>query len=191
MAARKTVTFVTGSANKLKEVKAILGDSFPYNLESLNIDLPEYQGEPDDISVRKCRAAVELGKGGPLIVEDTCLCFNALGGLPGPYIKWFLTKLENEGLYKLLTGWEDKSAQAICTLAFCDGGEVKLFKGIVNGTIVSPRGPPLFGWDRIFQPDGHDRTYAELGPEGKDKISHRYLAVQAFRDYVLRTVAAT
>lgn len=63
---------------------------------------------------------------GPVIVEDTCLCYNALQGLPGPYIKWFMEKLGNEGLVRLLAGWEDKSAQAICTIAYFDGEDVKV-----------------------------------------------------------------
>lgn len=57
-------------------------------MESVNIDLDEYQGEPDEIAQKKCLAAVER-LNCPVITEDTCLCFNALGGLPGPYIKWF------------------------------------------------------------------------------------------------------
>ncbi|MPC33595.1 Inosine triphosphate pyrophosphatase [Portunus trituberculatus] len=81
MAARGLV-FVTGNAKKLEEVRAILGDSFPFRLVSQKIDLPEYQGEADEVSRKKCEAAAELVKG-PVIVEDTCLCFNALGGLPG------------------------------------------------------------------------------------------------------------
>jgi inosine triphosphate pyrophosphatase len=53
---------------------------------SQNIDLPEYQGEPDDIVKEKCKAAANVVKG-PVLVEDTCLCFNALKGLPGnPFI---------------------------------------------------------------------------------------------------------
>uniref|UniRef100_A0A671UZX7 Inosine triphosphatase (nucleoside triphosphate pyrophosphatase) n=1 Tax=Sparus aurata TaxID=8175 RepID=A0A671UZX7_SPAAU len=92
--------------------------------------VPEYQGEPDEISIQKCKeAAKEID--GPVIVEDTCLCFNALGGLPGPYIKWFLDKLKPEGLYKLLAGFEDKSAWALCTFAFSAGRDepVQLFRG--------------------------------------------------------------
>lgn len=88
--------FVTGNAKKLEEVTQILGDSSPYTLVAKKIDLPEYQGEPDEISVQKCREAARQVQG-PVIVEDTCLCFNALGGLPGPYIKWFLEKLKPEG----------------------------------------------------------------------------------------------
>lgn len=59
------------------------------------------QGEPEDISREKCRIAAKL-VGGAVMVEDTSLCFNALGGLPGPYIKWFLEKLGHEGLNNML-----------------------------------------------------------------------------------------
>ena len=74
---------------------------------------------------------------GPVIVEDTSLAFNGLNGLPGPYIKWFLEKLHPEGLFKLLAGFEDKSAQAVCTFAFArdEKSEVILFQGITKGTI--------------------------------------------------------
>ncbi|XP_062412429.1 inosine triphosphate pyrophosphatase-like, partial [Sardina pilchardus] len=113
-----------------EQVIQILGDKFPYKLISKKIDLPEYQGETDDISIQKCKEAAKLVDG-PVIVEDTCLCFKALGGLPGPYIKWFLDKLKPEGLNKLLAGFEDKSAWAFCTFAFCAGKDkpVQLFRG--------------------------------------------------------------
>ncbi|KAH0638168.1 hypothetical protein MTR67_041576 [Solanum verrucosum] len=79
----RSVTFVTGNAKKLEEVRAILGQSIPF--QSLKLDLPELQGEPEDISKEKARiAAKEVN--GPVLVEDTCLCFNALKGLPGPYM---------------------------------------------------------------------------------------------------------
>ncbi len=84
---------------------------------SHNIDLDEFQGEADDVARRKCLEAVRLLKC-PVIVEDTCLCFNAMGGLPGPYIKWFLKKLGPEGLHRMLSGFQDKSACAICTFAY-------------------------------------------------------------------------
>ncbi|TNN41698.1 Inosine triphosphate pyrophosphatase [Liparis tanakae] len=83
--AGRSVVFVTGNAKKLEEVIQILGDRFPYKLVSKKIDLPEYQGEPDEISIQKCKEAAQQIDG-PVIVEDTCLCFKALGGLPGPYI---------------------------------------------------------------------------------------------------------
>ncbi|VDN55112.1 unnamed protein product [Dracunculus medinensis] len=173
-------------------------------VESVNIDLDEYQGEPDEIAQKKCLAAVER-LNCPVITEDTCLCFNALGGLPGPYIKWFLNKLKPVGLYKLLAGFEDKTAYAICTFAYCEGvgKSVQLFQGIFNffqhcsshlilyrsysgrtdGCITKPRGETAFGWDPCFQPDGYILTYAEMDKSLKNMISHRAKALQKMKDF--------
>jgi inosine triphosphate pyrophosphatase len=85
----------------------------------------------------------------------------------------------------LLAGFEDKSAEAICIFAYSAGepdSEVKLFIGRTPGTIVAPRGPTDFGWDPCFQPEGFDKTYAELSKEQKNKISHRGKAVEAFKN---------
>lgn len=65
---------------------SILGDTLPFNLVSDKIDLPELQGEPEEVSREKCKLAA-LQVRGPVMVEDTSLCYNALGGLPGVYIK--------------------------------------------------------------------------------------------------------
>ena len=78
----------------------------------------------------KCQAAYDLIQG-PCVVEDTCLCFNALKGLPGPYIKWFLKSIGPEGLFKMLQGFDDHSAYAMATLAYTDSSSengVQLFK---------------------------------------------------------------
>ena len=83
----KKTMFVTGNAKKLEEVVQILGDKFPCTLVVQKIDLPEYQGERGEISIRKCWEVARQVQG-PVLMKDTCLCFNALeGGLPGPYIK--------------------------------------------------------------------------------------------------------
>ncbi|XP_012310779.1 inosine triphosphate pyrophosphatase isoform X3 [Aotus nancymaae] len=161
----KKIVFVTGNAKKLEEVIQILGDKFPCTLVAQKIDLPEYQGEPDEISIQKCQEAARQVQG-PVLVEDTCLCFNALGGLPGPYIKWFLEKLKPEGLHQLLAGFEDKSAYALCTFALSTGDPsqpVHLFRGRTLGQIVAPRGCRDFGWDPCFQPDGYEQTCCTRG----------------------------
>lgn len=187
---QRTLTFVTGNVKKLEEVKAILGSNFPYEVVNHMLDLPELQGEIDEVSIKKCQEAARRLKR-PVFIEDTSLCFNALGGLPGPYIKWFLDKIKPEGLHKMLTGWEDKTAEAVCTFAYCSGTddnlEVILFQGITKGTIVSPRGCRDFGWDCIFQPDGYDKTYGELPKEEKNKISHRFKALDKLRNNFLQT----
>lgn len=66
-------------------------------LKQVDVDLPEYQGSsPEEIARLKCHHAVRM-VGGPVLVEDTCLAFDALKGLPGPYIKWFLRAVGPEG----------------------------------------------------------------------------------------------
>ncbi|KAJ1977647.1 acetyl-coenzyme A synthetase 2 [Dimargaris xerosporica] len=183
MTGRIPLVFVTGNQNKLREVQAILGDVVP--IESQALDLPELQGTTAEVSADKCRRAAEIIKG-PVITEDTSLCFNAMNGLPGPYIKWFLKNLGTDGLNKMLIGFEDKSAFALCTLAYCagPGDEPVLFEGKTLGTIVPPRGPGVFGWDSAFQPDGHDKTYAELDPAVKNTISHRFRALELLKAFL-------
>ncbi|KAG9391639.1 Inosine triphosphate pyrophosphatase-like [Carpediemonas membranifera] len=173
----KTLTFVTGNKNKLAEVKAMLGKVEGIEIENHDVDLPELQGEPEDICREKTRLAAESIKG-PTIVEDTSLCFNALHGLPGPYIKDFLKKLGHEGLNTILAGFEDKSAYSQTIFGYTDGPghEVHLFPGRCQGRIVPPRGN-YFGWDPIFQPDGKEQTFAEMSHEEKNTISHRSRAL--------------
>eukprot|EP00798_Chlamydomonas_sp_ICE-L_P022079 gene22079-29143_t len=108
------------------------------------------------------------------MVEDTSLCFNAMGGLPGPYIKWFLEQLGHDGLNRMLAGFDDKTAYAQCIFAYSPGPgcEPITFVGRTEGKIVTARGPNDFGWDPVFQPDGFDKTYAEIDKETKNTISH-------------------
>lgn len=182
----RPVTFVTGNAKKLEEVRAILGQSIPF--QSLSLNLPELQGEPEDISKEKARLAAKQVNG-PVLVEDTCLCFNSLKGLPGPYIKWFLQKIGHEGLNNMLLAYEDKSAYALCvfSLALGPNEEPLTFLGQTLGKIVLPRGPNDFGWDPIFQPEGYDQTYAEMPKEEKNKISHRSRALALVKDHFAET----
>ncbi|XP_054743874.1 inosine triphosphate pyrophosphatase [Anastrepha obliqua] len=183
----KPITFVTGNAKKLEELVAILGDKFPRKVVSAKIDLPELQGTIEEIALNKCREAAKQVDG-PVLVEDTSLCFNALGDLPGPYIKWFLEKLQPEGLHRILAGWDDKTAKAICTLTYAEdcNSEPITFSGVTEGTIVEPKGSRDFGWDPIFQPKGYQITYAEMPKEEKNKISHRYQALSALRAHFLQ-----
>lgn len=114
--------------------------------------MSEPQANAIEISIAKCQQAATMCDG-PVIVEDTSLCFNALGGLPGPYIKWFFEGIGNDGLAKLLDGFTDKSAFAQCVVSFTlgKGHDIKTFVGSTDGTIVFPTGPQGFGWDPIFQ----------------------------------------
>ena len=146
---KRAIVFVTGNAKKAEEVQAILGGAAcHFRVEQRALDLPELQGEPEAVAAEKCRFAVRaLGGGVPVMVEDTSLCFNALGGLPGVYIKWFLDKTGHAGLNNLLAAYPDKSAYAQCIFAYSDGSDMAplLFTGRTAGTIVPARGPLDFG----------------------------------------------
>ncbi|KAG8865119.1 hypothetical protein FRB96_000008 [Tulasnella sp. 330] len=153
------LVFVTGNANKLKESRAILGSSSSWVIDSKDLDIPEVQGTTQEVALEKCRRAAEL-IGGPCITEDTALCFEALGGLPGPYIKDFLKKLGLPGLNTLLDGFPTRKATALCTFAYSSGPGTTpiLFEGRTGGTIVPARGPTDFGWDPIFEPEATGKT---------------------------------
>lgn len=174
------LVFVTGNKDKLAEAKSILSN---FQIDSVVLDIPEFQGNRDVVVKEKARlAAKKLGMS--CFVDDTSLCFNALKSLPGIYIKEFLEKLGREGLVKLLSGFEDKSAEAVCMIGFCAPGKDPVcFEGITEGNIVSPRGDK-FGWDPIFQPFGYKKTFAEMSKEEKNKISHRKKALQKFKKFL-------
>jgi non-canonical purine NTP pyrophosphatase (RdgB/HAM1 family) len=176
------VYFATGNRLKFEEDREILA-GHGIDVEHIEMDLPEIQAEPADIAKHKARfAAGKAGK--PCFVDDTALCFNALNGLPGEYIKFFAEKLGTENLVKLLAGFEDKSAKAMAVVGYCEpGNEPVVFEGIVEGTIVPPRGK-RFVWDPIFIPDGFSKTYAEMTLEEKNRISHRKKAMEKFAKYL-------
>ena len=187
-----TITFVTGNKKKLEEVKRLLLDNndnaLDFNLTNAKIDLPELQGDPIDIAKTKCEAAAKEINGA-VITEDTSLCFTALKGLPGPYIKWFLDECGHDGLNKIIAAYDDKTAYAQTVVAFCagPGKEVHVFDGRTMGKIVEPRGQLDFGWDPVFEPEeGRGKTYAEMSKDEKDSISHRSRAFAQFKSYLLR-----
>lgn len=156
------------------------------NLRVINVDLPEIQEvNTEAIAKEKALLGAQLA-GGPCVVEDTSLQFTALGGMPGPYIKWFQERLGSNGLYNILTAYEDKSAQAVCTLAFCPypHADPVLFTGVTHGQIVKPVEGRGFGWDAIFVPDGRNGSDSDGVPfscmttSEKNMKSHRGKAVR-------------
>ena len=179
--------FVTSNENKLREAREILG----IELESAALDLPEPQAVlVADVAVEKARAArAALGDPPhPVLVEDSGLVFEAWNGLPGALTKWFLSSVGNEGLLKMLSAYDDRSARAVCALAVAfPDAPARVFPGEVPGRIpTSPRGGSGFGWDPIFVPEKPGgETYAELGPRKNDD-SHRARALRAARSTLFR-----
>jgi inosine triphosphate pyrophosphatase len=180
----KEIFFVTGNENKLKEYQLIFKN---IRLVQYKIDLIEVQGDLEEIVIAKIKLAVDIIKK-PCFVDDTSLSFNALNGLPGPYIKDFIRKMKREDIVKMITSFKDNSAVARSAIGFCiPNEEPKIFIGEVKGKIVYPRGD-YFGWDPIFMPDGYNQTYAEMDKGLKNKISHRYLVAIKFKEYLSKLI---
>ena len=105
--------------------------------------------------------------------------------MPGPYIKWFLSALGPDGLPRLLADFGDKSADAVCMFGYAESlDSIHVFEGRTPGRIVTPRGPRDFGWDPVFQPKGFELTYAEMNKEEKNKISHRFRALDKLKTFL-------
>jgi len=174
------IYFVTGNKNKLKEVRMIWPE-----IEGLELDLKEIQElEPKKILEEKLEEAKKYNPDTNLIVEDLSLEIDGMNGLPGPLIKWVLKSVGREGVYKMAKLFGNQQAIARVTLGFTDGKENKYFEGVVNGKIVKPKGESDFGWDPIFIPEGFNETFAEMGVEEKNKISHRKIALEKLKEYL-------
>lgn len=160
--------FVTGNQDKADYLAKMLG----IKIEHRKIDLEEIQSTSlEAIVEHKVRQAYEVVRR-PVLVEDVALGFDALGGLPGPFIKFFVDI--PDGLAKLCRmcdGFETRGASATCVFGYYDGKKLELFRGELHGQIAkNPRGVNGFGWDQIFCPDGFgSKTRAELTPSDDEK----------------------
>lgn len=173
--------FITGNKNKLVEIREILGEE----VMQLDIELPEIQSiDPHEIIRAKLQEALKHHTG-PLIVEDTSLAIDELNGLPGPFIKWFLHSLGIVGIWGLAKNLASTKARAIAVIGYASSPErIEFFEGVTEGQIVSPRGETKFGWDPIFEPAGHNQTFAEMTSEQKNSISHRRQAVNKLKKFL-------
>lgn len=157
----KTVTFITGNQHKADYLSRMLGLPLKYRA----VDITEIQSTSlEEIVEHKVRQAYMVAKC-PVLVEDVALGFTALGGLPGPFIKFFVEAPNGlENLCRMLDGFGDRSAVAACVFGYYDGEQIKLFRAELGGVIAKhPVGNGGFGWDKIFCPDGYGgRTRAEL-----------------------------
>lgn len=171
----KTITIVTGNPGKLKEWKRLFPNTF--KLEHANIDLVEIQSlDPLVVAKDKARRAYKkLGR--PVIVDDVSAGLDDLHGLPGTFMKYFEDTLGSNALFRL-AGNKSAACTVSMVAAYYDGENSVQGKGVIKGKVIDPKGIEGWGFDFVFVPDGHTKTYAQMGPAAKDKISHRSLAIQ-------------
>lgn len=177
----KSLTFITGNLNKVAQ----LGKYLNFEVKHATLDIPEIQSlDVEEVATAKAEAAYAL-LGTPVLVEDVTLTFDALNGLPGPLVKWFLESIGTTGLTKLLTGYENRSATAEVCFALRDESGVHLFTGTRQGSIAdTPRGETAFGWNPIFIPEGKEKTWAEMNDDEQRETSMRRLALEKLQVYL-------
>ena len=146
------------------------------------LDIPELRSDDiEKISRQKARYAYDLLHK-PLIVDDTSFSIDALNGFPGPYAAYVLQSLGNQGILKIMKDVENRHAHFTTVISFADDRGIRSFSGAIHGTVIDAmRGAGGFGYDPIFEMEG--RTLAELSVEEKNRISHRALALAAFREW--------
>lgn len=172
--------FLTGNKGKVEEVKEMLPE-----VEQLDVDVPEIQSLDAQVVIKaKIEAARHHVSDAELIVEDTSLYFDCLKGLPGPLMKWFLKTIGNDGLWKIVQTFGNDKAEAKVVIGYADTkGNVRFFEGAQKGKIVAPRGSLGFGWDPIFIPEGHEKTFGEMTMEEKNGISMRKIALSKLEEF--------
>jgi len=188
----KLTKLVVASHNdgKIAEIKTLLA---PFNIEvssakDLRLGDVEETGTTFAENATLKAEALCLMCGLPCLADDSGLCVDALDGRPGVYSARYAPNRDfKEGMKMLLNEMKDaqnpsRKAHFSCCMALaCPNEKVKIFEGRVDGSIAEkPRGKNGFGYDPIFIPDGYNETFAELGDETKNKISHRRRALEKF-----------
>lgn len=182
---KPTLVFATNNKHKLAEVKTIIGDNF--EIRSLaeigcNVQIPETAESFQGNALQKAEF-VKKYYGFDCFADDTGLEVEALDGAPGVRSARYAgdehnTPANRALLLKNMEGKENRKARFVTSIALIYNGETHFFDGEVRGSITTEeRGEGGFGYDSMFIPDGYDKTFAELGEEVKNKISHRAEAV--------------
>jgi len=177
----KKILLVTSNPAKVQEFKEIMH----IDVEIADIDLAEIQEmDVEKIALHKLNEAYNKVKK-PVLVDDVSFEVDAWDGFPGPLIKWILKTGGPELLLRMLRHEKNRKARVGLVIGFHDGKKPYLFLGKAKGTIAkSVKGKDGFGWDKVFIPDGHSITYAEMEPEIKNAISHRGIALTKFKDFL-------
>jgi XTP/dITP diphosphohydrolase len=182
------IVFATNNANKIKEIRAILGDRIDVlSLSDIQCDeeLPETTETLEGNALQKAQYVLDH-YGYECFADDTGLEVSALSGRPGVYSARYAGPdcSSSDNIKKLLTemkGKQDRSAQFRTVIAWVKKEDFQLFEGQVEGEISTEiRGEGGFGYDPVFIPSGHNFSFAEMSSDEKNAISHRKKAMEKF-----------
>lgn len=184
--------FASHNDNKTREIRELLPHYEVSSLKDLGFseDIPE-TGDTlaANASIKSKRIYKEYGKA--VFADDTGLIVPALNGEPGVYSARYSGPEANaesnmSKLLQNLSAHKDRRAYFETVISYIDElGNEKLFRGRVDGYILdSPQGDKGFGYDPIFQPEGEERSFAEMTSAEKNTMSHRGRALQAFIQFL-------
>lgn len=190
---RRKLVFATNNAHKLDEIRAILGDEIEIvSLADIgcHTDIPETTDTLEGNALQKARYVYEHYHC-DCFADDTGLEVEALDGAPGVHTARYAYPDRHDpeaNTRKLLDALKEKSsrrAQFRTAIALILNGEEHLFDGRVEGSIATEkRGTEGFGYDPVFIPEDSGKTFAELGVEAKNRISHRARAVARLCEFL-------
>lgn len=190
---KRKLVFATNNAHKLEEVSAILGDKIELlSLKDINCDadIPETADTLEGNALLKAEY-VYKNYGLDCFADDTGLEVEALNGAPGVYSARYAggeghnAEANMQKLLHNMEGKDNRKAQFRTAVSLILNGKEYLFEGVIKGQIIKEKhGTSGFGYDPIFMPDGYDKTFAELGNEIKNQISHRAIAVNKLCEFL-------
>jgi XTP/dITP diphosphohydrolase len=188
------IVFATNNENKLKEIRNILGTSFSLlSLRDLEIndDIPENEPDLEGNAMQKARYIHNLVNKN-VFADDTGLEIDALNGLPGVHSARFAGEDKNsdsniDRVLRMMGSTKNRKARFRTVIALIFDGREYYFEGIVKGKIIhEKRGKEGFGYDPVFVPEGGDLTFAEMPLDEKNKISHRAMAFEKLRNFLVQ-----
>jgi len=188
------LVFATNNINKLKEIKAILGDKIDIlSLSDIDchVDIPETSDTLQGNALLKARYVYTHYRMN-CFADDTGLEVKALNGAPGVHTARYANDEEHDSeanmklLLHNLRYEENRKAQFRTIIALILNGKEYFFEGYVKGNIIrEKRGEKGFGYDPVFIPEGYDKTFAELDVNIKNSISHRAKAVEQLCKFLI------
>ena len=179
----KQIWFATGNTGKLREVQE---KYYKYGIlvEQLNAPYPEIQADTLAEVVESGLTWLWGEHGRPVIIDDSGIFIDSQKGFPGVYSAYVHKTLGCRGIIQLMGKESDMKANFQCCAGYMnEDGDITIAEGRVDGTIIlEMRGDGGFGYDPIFIPTGHDRAFAEMSLEEKNKLSHRAKAFESLAD---------
>ena len=190
------LVIATRNAHKTQEIREMIGDRYKV------LDVNDFPALPavdetgttflENATLKAVAISGEVT--GLVLSDDSGLEVDALGGAPGVWSSSYGGEegnhpKNNARLMVEMAGKSDRAARFRCTMVLAKGGQVLAdFSGSVEGSILEqPYGAGGFGYDPLFAPEGHDRSFAELGAEVKNALSHRGRALAQVVEWLEKT----